>query len=182
MKHEIRLSGSGGQGLILAGIILAEAAIKDGKKVLQSQSYGPESRGGSSRADVIISDEIIFFPRAVDLDILLCLTQESADKFLPNLKCTGYLFYDSSAIKVNPIEGKSIGVPFTDIAIEKFKKAIVTNIISLAYLCRITGIVKMNSLKEAIKNRVKERYVEMNMEAVAVGVSLADKYLKERGK
>ena len=181
MKKEIRLSGSGGQGLILAGIILAEAAIMDGKKVLQSQSYGPESRGGSSRSDVIISDEVIYFPRAVDLDILLCLTQESADKFLPNLKTNGYLFYDSSSIKVNPIEGESIGVPFTEIAIEKFKKAIVTNIISLTFICRVTGITSMDSLKEAIKNRVKTKYIDMNMEAVSVGIELADTYLSERG-
>jgi len=181
VKKEIRLSGSGGQGLILAGIILAEAAIMDGKKVLQSQSYGPESRGGSSRSDVIISEEIIYFPRAVDLDILLCLTQESADKFLPNLKANGYLFYDSSSIKVNPIEGESVGVPFTEIAIEKFKKAIVTNIISLAFICRVTDITSMDSLKEAIKNRVKAKYIDMNMEAVSVGIELADTYLSERG-
>lgn len=180
MKYEIRLSGSGGQGLILAGIILAEAAIKDGKKVLQSQSYGPESRGGSSRSDVIISDEVIYFPRAVDLDILLCLTQEAADKFLPNLKCTGYLFYDSSSVKVNPIEGESIGIPFTEIAIEKFKTPIVTNIISLAFLCKVTKIASMDSLKEAIKHRVKERFIEMNMEAVSEGIKRADEYLQER--
>ncbi|HHE40784.1 MAG TPA: 2-oxoacid:ferredoxin oxidoreductase subunit gamma [Candidatus Cloacimonetes bacterium] len=180
MKNEIRLSGSGGQGLILAGIILAEAAIMDGKKVLQSQSYGPESRGGSSRADVIISNETIYFPRAVELDILLSLTQEAADKYLPNLKSNGYLFYDSSSIKVNPIDGESIGVPFTELAIKNFKKAIVTNIISLAFLCRVTEIVSMDSLKEAIKNRVKARFIDMNMEAVSLGIKLAEKYLSER--
>lgn len=179
MKKEIRLSGSGGQGLVLAGIILSEAAILDRKKVLQSQSYGPESRGGSSRSDVIISDDTIYYPRAVDLDVLLCLTQEAADKFISDLKTNGYLIYDSSLIKVNPIDGDAIGVPFSEYAIEKFKTTIVTNIISLAFLCRITEIVSLTSLKKAIKERVKERYVEMNMKAVKLGVHLAEDYLKE---
>ncbi len=179
VKKEIRLSGSGGQGLVLAGIILSEAAILDGKKVLQSQSYGPESRGGSSRSDVIISDDIIYYPRAVDLDVLLCLTQEAADKFLGDLKTDGFLIFDSSVIKVNPIDGEAIGIPFSEYAIENFKTTIVTNIISLSFLCRITEIVSLKSLKKAIKERVKERYMDMNMKAVKLGIQLADEYMKE---
>jgi len=181
VKKEIRLSGSGGQGLILAGIILSEAAVMDSKKVLQSQSYGPESRGGSSRSDVIISNETIYFPRAVDLDILLSLTQEAADKFLCNLKSNGYLIYDSSVIKVNPIDGEAIGIPFAEIAIKKFKTAIVTNIISLTFLCKVTEIVTIHSLKSAIKARVKEKFIDLNMKAVRQGIKLAEKYLSERG-
>ncbi len=77
MRQELRLSGSGGQGLILAGIILAEAALHDGKNVVQSQSYGPEARGGASKAEVIISDEIINYPKVNKCDILLCLTKKS---------------------------------------------------------------------------------------------------------
>jgi len=179
MKTQIRLSGSGGQGLILGGILLAEAAILDGKKVLQSQSYGPESRGGSSRADVIISDEIIYFPRAVNLDILLCLTQEAADKFIGNLKPTGIFIYDSSQISINPIEGKAIGIPFTELAIKKFKTAIVTNIILLAFTCKITNVISLNALKKALKKRIKPKYVELNLKAVRLAVRLAEKYLSE---
>ena len=180
MKLQVRLSGSGGQGIILAGILLAEAGIIDGKKVLQSQSYGPESRGGSSRADVIISDETIYFPRAVDLDILLCLTQEAADKFINELKSTGTFIYDSSQIRINPIEGEAIGIPFNDLAIKKFKTPLVTNIISLAFACRITNIISRNALKKALKKRVKSMYIELNLKAVGLGVRLAEKYLSER--
>ncbi|MGC9336520.1 MAG: 2-oxoacid:acceptor oxidoreductase family protein [Candidatus Cloacimonadia bacterium] len=174
MKVEVRLSGSGGQGLILAGIILAEAAILDGKKALQSQSYGPESRGGSSRADVIISDKEIYFPRAINLDILLCLTQEATDKFLPFLKPNGIFIYDTTNIDhVNPIEGESIGLPFTELAIKHIKNAIVTNIIALSFLCKSTGIVTMDSLSEAVKKRVREKYVPLNLKALKLGESLA---------
>lgn len=179
MKTQVRISGSGGQGIILAGILLAEAAIIDGKKALQSQSYGPESRGGSSRADVIISDEIIYYPRAVDLDILLCLTQEAADKFIDALKSVGTFIYDSSQISINPIEGEAIGIPFSELAVKKFKTTIVTNIISLAFTSRITNIVTLNAFKKALKKRIKPKYVELNLKAVRLGVRLAEKYLSE---
>lgn len=173
MKVQVRLSGSGGQGLILAGIILAEAAILDDKKSLQSQSYGPESRGGSSRADVIISNEEIYFPRAINLDVLLCLTQEAADKFLTFLKPNGIFIYDTTNVDhVNPIEGESVGLPFTELALKHLKNSIVTNIIALSFLCKSTGIVTMDSLKKAIKKRVREKYVPLNLKALQLGESL----------
>lgn len=178
MKIQTRLSGSGGQGLILGGILLAEAAILDGKKALQSQSYGPESRGGSSRSDVIISDKPIYFPRATELDNLLCLTQESADKFLEFLKPDGVFFYDSSQIKINPIDAKSIGIPFTEKAIEKFKTPLVANIVALSFIGKITNIVSLISFKKALKMRIKPKYLEMNLNAVKFGIQLAEKFLK----
>ena len=81
MKQKFRFSGTGGQGLITAGIILAEAALLDGKLAVQSQSYGPEARGGSSKAEVIVSDMPIYFGRVTQPDTLLVMSQEAADKF-----------------------------------------------------------------------------------------------------
>ena len=105
--EEIRLSGSGGQGLITAGIILAKSAVYKGIRVTQTQSYGPESRGGASRADVIMSDKEFFFPEATSFDILLCLTQEACDKYAPNLKEDGILIVDSSLVKnISMIDNK----------------------------------------------------------------------------
>lgn len=92
--REFRLSGSGGQGLILAGIILAEAALKDGKNVVQSQSYGPEARGGASKAEVIISDKDINYPKVEKCDVLLALTQKAYDKYISTLKTGGVLIKD----------------------------------------------------------------------------------------
>ena len=85
MKQELRLSGTGGQGLITAGIILAEAALLDGKLAIQSQSYGPEARGGASKAEVIISDEAIHFPKVTDPNLLLAMSQEAATKYSHDL-------------------------------------------------------------------------------------------------
>lgn len=182
MKVQVRLSGSGGQGLILAGIILAHAAILDGKKALQSQTYGPESRGGSSRADVIISDNEIYFPHAINLDILLCLTQEAADKYLPFLKTNGIFIYDTTNVEhVNPLEGESIGLPFTESAIKNLKNAIVTNIIALSFLCKSTGIVTMESLHKAIEKQVKKKYIPLNLKAAELGESLVSEEFNLQG-
>ena len=98
-RIEIRLSGSGGQGLILAGIILAEAAIIDGKNAVQTQSYGPEARGGASRSEVIISNGSIDYPKVSKSDILLALTEEAVIKYKGSLKEDGLLILDSSIEK-----------------------------------------------------------------------------------
>ncbi len=100
LYQELRLSGSGGQGLILAGIILAEAALHDGKNVVQSQSYGPEARGGgASKSEVIISDAPIYYPKVNKCDILLSLTQKACDKYIDSLKAGGILILDNSVKK-----------------------------------------------------------------------------------
>ncbi|HTY09330.1 MAG TPA: 2-oxoacid:acceptor oxidoreductase family protein, partial [Candidatus Edwardsbacteria bacterium] len=99
-KYQIRLSGSGGQGMITAGVILAEAAgVHDGKNVVQSQSYGPEARGGASKAEVIIADQAIYFPKATAIDILLAMTQEAWDKYSDDLKPDGIAIVDSFYVK-----------------------------------------------------------------------------------
>jgi len=179
-KKEIRLSGSGGQGLITAGIILARAAVLDKMKVTQTQSYGPESRGGASRADVIISNETFYFPEAIHFDILLALTQEACDKYIENLKDNGILIADNTYVKnITYTEAEIFELPFTNIATEKLGTALPTNILSLAFLVRKTKIVSENSLKEAVKNSVKSRYVELNMKALKLGFKLADEYKAE---
>ncbi|MBT3756027.1 MAG: 2-oxoacid:ferredoxin oxidoreductase subunit gamma, partial [Candidatus Cloacimonetes bacterium] len=98
-RTEIRLSGSGGQGLITAGIILARAAVIDKNRVTQTQSYGPESRGGASRADVIISNATFYYPEATHFDVLLALSQEACDKYSEDLKPDGILIADSTFVK-----------------------------------------------------------------------------------
>ena len=178
-NYEIRLSGSGGQGLILAGIILARAAVIDKRRVTQTQSYGPESRGGSSRADVIISDQEIYFPEATHFNCLLALTQEACDKYLFDLRDTGVLIIDTTYVKNLALAAENTyEVPLTDIAIEKLGSPISTNILSLAFLVKITGIVKEASLKQSIAESVKPAFVEINHKAMQIGFDLAAKYGK----
>jgi 2-oxoglutarate ferredoxin oxidoreductase subunit gamma len=178
-RTEIRLSGSGGQGLITAGIILARAAVLDKLKVTQTQSYGPESRGGSSRADVIISNEEFYYPEAVNFDVLLTLTQEACDKYAGNLKDSGILIADTTNVKnIIFLNSKVYELPFTEIAMNKLGTVLPTNILSLAFLVKITGIVSEASLKKAVINSVKPQFKDLNMKAIKIGFKLADKYEK----
>ena len=117
-RYEIRLAGSGGQGLILAGMILAEAAgIYDGKFVCQTQSYGPEARGGASKAEVVISDAEIDYPKAIQPDVLLALNQKSLDTFTSDLKPGGLLLVDADLVQEVPAR-RVLALPFTRMARE----------------------------------------------------------------
>jgi 2-oxoglutarate ferredoxin oxidoreductase subunit gamma len=178
-KTEIRLSGSGGQGLITAGIILARAAVIDRARVTQTQSYGPESRGGASRADVIIANDDIFYPEATNFDIFLALTQEACDKYIFELKEGGSLVADSSFVKnISLISSNIYELPFTDIALEKLGTALPTNIMTLGFLVKMSGVVSVKSLEESVKNSVKPAFVDLNMKALKIGYDLFDNYNK----
>jgi len=179
-KKEIRLSGSGGQGLITAGIILARAAVIEKLNVTQTQSYGPESRGGASRADVIISNDEFYYPEAVNFDVLLALTQQACDKFTIDLKDNGILIADSSNVKNIPnMDSVIYEHPFTEIARKKFGSELPTNILSLGFLVKITGVVSDSSLKTAVVNSVKPQFKDMNIKALKLGFKLAETNLKE---
>ncbi|MGC9314319.1 MAG: 2-oxoacid:acceptor oxidoreductase family protein [bacterium] len=179
-RYEIRLSGSGGQGLITAGVILAEAiAVGDNKNAAQTQSYGPEARGGHTRCDVIVSDGDISFPEAIKLDLLLSLTQEAADVYAERLKpdC-GLFIIDSDAVKRKP-QRPFIEAPFTQAAIDKLGSAVATNIVSLGFICEFTGQVTKKSLEEAVVDRFPDRFAENNLKALKIGYDLAKKVLKD---
>jgi len=172
-RIEVRLSGYGGQGLILAGIILAEAAILDGKNAVQTQSYGPEARGGASRSEVIISDSIIDYPKVSKSDILLALTEEAVVKYKSELRENGLLIIDSS---INKPDGlfRILSVPIIKTAQEKLGKAIVANIVALGALTAATNIVSKKSIEEAILARVPKGTEELNKKALYEGYKLVE--------
>ncbi|WP_425448665.1 2-oxoacid:acceptor oxidoreductase family protein [Dethiothermospora halolimnae] len=169
---EIRLSGSGGQGLILGGIILAEAALLQGKNAVQSQSYGPEARGGASKAEVIISENEINYPKVRNCDILLSLTQVACDKYVENLKENGILIIDSRVKAPNRDDIKVYSLPILDTAYEKLKKPMVANIVALGVVREITDIVNRETLEKAVLNRVPSGTEEINENALKEGFSL----------
>ena len=170
-KVEIRLSGSGGQGLITAGIILAHAATLDGLNVIQSQSYGPEARGGASKSEVIISEDMIYYPKLIDCDILLCLTQLSYETYLKDLKPNGVLILDDS-IEYEEGNYKIYSKPIITIATNKLKKSMVANIIALGAINEITKLVSQNSLIEAVLSRVPKGTEDLNKKALEEGYLL----------
>jgi len=174
-RMEICLSGAGGQGLILAGIILAEAAsIYDGKEAVQTQSYGPEARGGASRSEEIISNDFIDYPKVIESDILLTLTQDACNKYVKNLSRDGILVVDSSIVKEIPsIPAKIYKFPITKIAQERLGTKLVTNIISLGIIEGLTKVVSVKALKKAVYNRVPLKAKEINEKALLLGIDIA---------
>jgi 2-oxoglutarate ferredoxin oxidoreductase subunit gamma len=171
-RYELRLSGSGGQGLILAGKILAQAAvIYDNKNAVQSQSYGPEARGGASKSDVVISNNEIDYPKAQNVDVLLCLTQESSDKYANSLKEGGILIVDEVYVKKLPSGNfKIIKAPIYDIAKDDVGVGVVANIVSLGLIQALTNVVTYNALKGSILERVPKGTEQLNIKALDAGV------------
>lgn len=181
-RYEIRLSGSGGQGIILSGIILAEALGLYGEKfVAQTQSYGPEARGGSSKAEVIVSDEEIDYPKAIKLDLLLAMNQKSCDEYYRDLKEDGILIVDSTFVNQIPTS-KAIQIPFTKIAREKFRKEIVANIISLGAITEFMDIISPKAMEEAVLARVPKGTEKLNRDALKAGLMTARKVKKSMKK
>jgi len=177
-RYEIRLSGSGGQGIILSGIILAEAlGLYEGKFVAQTQSYGPEARGGASKAEVIASDEEIDYPKAIKLDLLLAMNQKSCDEYYRDLKEDGILIVDSTFVNQVPTS-KAIQIPFTKIAREKFRKEIVANTISLGAITEFIDIISPKAMETAVLARVPKGTEKLNRDALKEGLLTARK-LKE---
>ena len=175
-RYEIRLSGEGGQGLVLAGKVLAEAAaIYDNLNATQSQSYGPEARGGASRSEVIISDDEIDYPKAVSLDILLALTQESCTRYWKDLKESGILLVDGDAVKDIP-QGpfRVYKIPVTRIAEQEVGKALVANIVSLGIITGLSKIVSREAVEAAILARVPKGTEELNIKALEAGLRAAE--------
>jgi 2-oxoglutarate ferredoxin oxidoreductase subunit gamma len=179
LRYEIRLSGSGGQGIILMGIILAEAiGVYDGKCVAQTQSYGPEARGGSSKSEVIISDEEIDYPKAMKPDLLLAMNQKSCDEFYPDLKPEGLLIVDSTFVTQIPTT-KAFQIPFTRIAREKFKREVVANIVALGALAQLSPLVSSKAMEAAVLARVPKGTEKLNRDALKAGMAAAKKAEKE---
>jgi 2-oxoglutarate ferredoxin oxidoreductase subunit gamma len=184
MRYEIRLSGAGGQGMILAGVILAEAAaIYDEKNATQSQSYGPEARGGASKSEVIISDEDIDYPKATNIDLLLALTQEAYDKYVVDLKENAILIVDSFRVTTCP-DGKFklFKLPILKTAEEKVGKVIVANIVALGAIVAISDIVTKSSIESAVLARVPRGTEELNRRALQAGMKIANKAKSEMKK
>jgi 2-oxoglutarate ferredoxin oxidoreductase subunit gamma len=170
---EVRFGGTGGQGVILMGVILAMAATRDHRQVVQTQSYGPEARGGYSRSDVIISDRPIDYPQLGGMDVLVALSQESATGYAKLLRPDGVLIYDSEKVLDLPrITCPSYGIPFSRLAVEKIGKAQTTNVLTLGGVVGITGVVSTDSVRKAMMEMVPKGTEEINGKALALGLSL----------
>jgi 2-oxoglutarate ferredoxin oxidoreductase subunit gamma len=174
-KTRLIFSGSGGQGVITAGIILAETAVlHEDLNAVQSQSYGAEARGGATRSDVIISDAPIYFPKIVQPNVLVCLTQTAYTKYLPLLRPGGLLITDSRWVQIEKtVDARRYELSLTDTVSEKIGNPLVLNICMLGAVVRLTEVVSPDGVKEVIRERVPKNFIELNETAFDVGFELA---------
>jgi len=174
-RYEIRLSGSGGQGLITAAVVFAEAVgVYDGKYVCQTQSYGPEARGGKSKAEVVISSMPIDYPKALELDLLLAMNQAACDAYFYDLKPNGLLVVDAGLVEQHPTS-RIIAIPFTRIAKEEIGRELVANMVALGAIGLLSGRIDLGNLERALLARVPKGTEEMNSKALQCGIEEARK-------
>ncbi len=167
-------SGSGGQGVITAAIILAESAVlHEGLTAVQTQAYGAAARGGATRSDVIISDSPINFPKVIQPNVLVCLTQESYNKFCDIIRPGGLLITDprfvSPQLKVDAIQRE---LPMYQTVMEAIGKPIVFNICMLGAVVGLTGLVRPESIMQVLERRIPSGFLEMNRKALDLGLEL----------
>jgi len=178
-RVEIRLAGSGGQGIILAGLVLAEAAgVYEGRKAAMVQSYGPEARGGASKAEIIISDSHIDYPLCTRVDVLLAMTQEASDAYSWDLKPGARVLVDRDLVS-HPPTSRAIALPFTATARSRLNSTVAANVVALGAIVEVTGLISRRCLDRALQARLPADARTLNKKAVSLGIKLAREYLRK---
>ena len=176
-RYEVLLSGSGGQGIILAGLIIAQAGISQNLQVVQTASYGPESRGGASRSEVVLSGSKIDYPAVNEPDFVITMTQEAADKYASEVRTGGVVLFDTTWVEKVPqgIHGEVFAFPITEEASNRFGKSLVANVIALGFFAEKNPIVSAETLHSVLITRVPKHYIELNEQSFEFGRELAHK-------
>lgn len=175
-RFEIRLSGTGGQGILTLGKIMGQVlAIDHGFHVTQTQSYGPEARGGASRADLVVSSHRISYPKPVNLDMLVALSQEACNLYFRNLKPSGFLLVDTTLVPQTP-SNIFWGLPFTSMARDKIGLPQTMNIICLGALSHFLPFMNFANVKKALAGVLPAKILEINTKALTLGYNQARKH------
>jgi 2-oxoglutarate ferredoxin oxidoreductase subunit gamma len=174
-RYEIRFSGSGGQGIITAAVVMADTVgTLDGHYVAQTQSYGPEARGGKSKAEIVISNRPIDYPKALRIDLLLAMTQASCDAYFFDIKPEGLLVVDSNYVEQLPTS-RYVAIPFTEIARKDMGRELVANMVALGAVGYLSGKVDLKNLEKALLARVPAGTETLNRDALQAGIREAKK-------
>jgi len=172
-RVEVRISGLGGQGVILAGQILGRAAVHDRKNVVQTQSYGAEARGSSAKSEIIISEEKIGFPKVRKCDILVAMSQTALDRHLKDLKENGVLLIDEDMVKEVPsVKARVWRIPATKVSESELKSKIFANVVMLGALTNKVGMVSNKAMERGIIESISEETREENITAFRKGMTL----------
>ena len=174
-RCRIVFSGSGGQGVITAAILLAEAAVlEEGLNAVQTQVYGAAARGGATRSDVIISDEEIYFPKVIQPNVLVCLTQEAYNKFSPIIRPGGFLLTDPRYVKTeSKVDARQRQLEMFRTVMDRIGKPIVFNICMLGAVVTLTGLLRPESIMKMLERRLPQAFLDMNRQALEIGIELA---------
>ncbi len=175
-RQEILLTGAGGQGLILASIVMAAAAVDDNKNVVQTQSYGPEARGGASMSGVILDVDTIEYPKVTKPTVLLCMNQASFNKYLPKVGPDCIIIVDSTFVSGSYGEEYKVqSFPITSSAKEVLGKEVVANMLALGVLNAASGLIDREIFRESIFKFAPRGSGELNQKAFDLGYSLYEK-------
>lgn len=174
---QIRISGFGGQGVILAGVLLGEAGVADGRYVAGSSSYGAQARGSGCKSEIVFSDGPVDYPHLTKADILIAMSQGTYDLYSGDVNPeTGLILYDSSQIAAKPdLAAQQIGIPATDEALKELKSKQAANIVLLGAFQEITGLVSDEAMEKAVERHVGERFRSLNRDALQCGRKLGRK-------
>lgn len=176
----VRLAGSGGQGVVLGSVLLGEAALREAKWAACFHAFGPEARGGSARADVVIADEPLDYPVSQEVDLLVALTQEAAEQHVEAVRAGGLVVLDTSrAVRVTPGPYRTLSAPVFRTTREVVGTETVGNVAALGIICALTNLVREEALQEVIRQRFRGNAGPQNLKALEVGLKLGRRLREE---
>jgi 2-oxoglutarate ferredoxin oxidoreductase subunit gamma len=171
--RQVRLSGLGGQGVVLAGLLLGQGGVIEGKYISGSNSYGAQARGSGCKSEIVFSDSPIDFPHLIIADILVVLSQGAYQIYCEEVKESGLILYDQGLVTPNvELNVKQLGVPATEISVKKLKNKQVANIVMLGALVETTRIVSPKAIQKAITLHIQTRFRALNLKALRMGMGL----------
>lgn len=174
---QVRWSGFGGQGVVLAGLLLGEAGVLDGKYISGSNSYGAQARGSGCKSEIVFSDGPVDFPHVTIADILIAMSQGAYNTYCSEVReGSGLILYDQGLVKPRGDLGiKHLALPATEVSVKRLKNKQVANIVFLGALVEITKLVSWKAVRKAIVKHVSERFRPLNLQALKVGGELGRK-------
>lgn len=174
---QVRLSGLGGQGVVLAGVLLGQAGVMEGKYIAGSDSYGAQARGSGCKSEIVFSDSPIHYPHLVIADILVVLSQGAYHLYSKDVKKeSGLILYDEGLVKpMQELRVRQLGVPATETAVKRLRNKQVANLVILGALVETTKIVSAKALRKAIVLHISERFRKLNFKAFRLGMELGKK-------
>lgn len=171
---QIRFGGFGGQGIVLAGILLGHSGVIDGRWVSGANSYGAQARGSACKAEVVLSDRPVDFPHVLEADILVAMSQGAYDRFVEETKEGGLVIYDSQLVRPGDFSLRHRAIAATEVAIREMGNKQVANIVMLGALTALTGVVSRVSVKSAVSDHVPQRFRQINLRALKRGFELGE--------